>query len=133
MLAANEVYIRGALAGEKQRFERVIRKPSGELGHTDAQYIPHVVQGEVRGFVVLVSDITERRQAEEKVLSLNSKLAQQFAELRGSEERFRLIFENALDAILTIDQDGQICLVNPKVSIMFGSVSYTHLGTPSSL
>ena len=120
LLAANEVYIRGALAGEKQRFERVIRKPSGELGYTDAQYIPHVVQGEVSGFAVLVSDITERRQAEEKVLSLNSKLAQQFAELRGSEERFRLIFENALDAILTVDQDGHICFVNPKVGSMFG-------------
>lgn len=128
LFALNEPYMRRALAGEHQAFERDIRKPSGEIGHTQAYYIPHVVDGAVLGFVVLVSDITERRRSEEKVRSLNQALEQRLAELRESEERFRLIFENALDAILTVDDAGRICYVNPRVESLFGYASNELVG-----
>jgi PAS domain S-box-containing protein len=71
----NLTYIEGALAGEKQLFDREIVTPSGEVRHTQASYVPDVVDGEVHGFFVLVTDITERRRIEEEVHRSRTRLA----------------------------------------------------------
>jgi PAS domain S-box-containing protein len=71
----NRVYIEGALAGEKQLFDREIVTPSGEVRYTQASYVPDVVEGETQGFFVLVTDITERRRIEEEVERSRSQLA----------------------------------------------------------
>ena len=58
----NEPYIRSVLLGKAQKFERTLMKPSGETSFTWAQYIPRWSNGEVVGFFVLVSDITQLKQ-----------------------------------------------------------------------
>jgi PAS domain S-box-containing protein len=40
--------------------------------------------------------------------------------LRASEDRSRLLFEHALDVIITIDLDGRITSWNPKAETLFG-------------
>ncbi len=83
----NEPYIRAVLAGEKQSFERTLVKPSGDTGYTWAQYIPDVDDaGKVRGFYVMVSDVTQLKLAE--------LAAQQ------SEVRFRQMFENMSSGVV---------------------------------
>ena len=72
----NRPFIERALAGERQQFDREIPTPSGELRYTQASYIPHVVDGVVRGFVVLVTDITERQRIEEDVERSRARLAE---------------------------------------------------------
>ncbi|HEY6731402.1 MAG TPA: PAS domain-containing protein [Solirubrobacterales bacterium] len=69
-------HIEGALAGQKQLFDREIRTPSGELRYTQASYAPDVVENEVRGFFVLVIDITERRRIEKEVEHSRTRLAE---------------------------------------------------------
>ena len=69
-------YIEGALAGEVQLFHREIPTPSGEVRYTQSSYIPDVVDGEVRGFFVLVTDITEQRRIEEEVERNRARLAE---------------------------------------------------------
>lgn len=80
----NEPYARLALEGHAQRFEREIRKADGSMGYTDARYIPDAdEQGNIRGFYVLVSDITELHNAYSRV----RELAQRLESAREDERR----------------------------------------------
>jgi diguanylate cyclase (GGDEF)-like protein/PAS domain S-box-containing protein len=63
-------------------------------------------EGRVVGIVGVSRDITERKQAEEA--------------LHQSEETTRLIIDTALDAVITIDQDGQITRWNDQAEAIFG-------------
>ena len=77
LYAKNRKYIEGALRGEKQLFDREIPTPSGEIRYTQASYIPDLADdGEVRGFFVLVTDITERRRIEEEMEHSRTRLAE---------------------------------------------------------
>lgn len=65
LFALNRPYIRAALRGVAQQFDREITDPAGNLRHSQAHYIPDITEkGEVVGFFVLVADITERVRAE---------------------------------------------------------------------
>lgn len=72
----NLPYMEAALRGEPQLFDREIHTPSGEVRYTQASYIPDVEDGEVRGFFVLVTDITERRRIEEELERSYERLAE---------------------------------------------------------
>lgn len=60
----NEPYIRGALAGERQQFDRTLIDVHGRARYTQATYVPEIVAGEVVGFVVHVADVSRRVEAE---------------------------------------------------------------------
>lgn len=58
LFALNEPHIRRALAGEEQQFERIVPGADGVRRHSLAHYLPDVVDGEVVGFVVQVTEVT---------------------------------------------------------------------------
>jgi PAS domain S-box-containing protein len=61
----NEPFIRAAMSGAPQEFERMLTKPSGEVGHTLARYIPDVDHhGQVVGMFVLVTDVTALKESQ---------------------------------------------------------------------
>ncbi len=60
----NLPYIRGALRGELQVFERRIPLPQGGFRESIATYTPDVVDGVVLGFYVHVADVTDLRERE---------------------------------------------------------------------
>lgn len=72
LYAQNKPYIEGALAGQRQEFDRTIPGADGVLRHSHASYVPHLgADGAVLGFVVLVTDISEHvrsRQALARML-----------------------------------------------------------------
>lgn len=69
-------YIEGVLAGGRQLFDREVTIPSGESRYTQVSYVPDVIDGEVRGFFALVTDISERRGIEEEVEKRSAQLAE---------------------------------------------------------
>ncbi|MBT3065936.1 CHASE domain-containing protein [Rhodoferax sp. U11-2br] len=74
VFALNEPYIRAALRGELQNFERTLIKADGFTGYALASYIPDVFEGKVNGFHVLVTDVTEVKLAELRMADLNREL-----------------------------------------------------------
>ncbi|MFA5081102.1 MAG: PAS domain S-box protein [Hydrogenophilaceae bacterium] len=62
-----EPYIRAALAGEPQSFEGMLTRPNGETLYVLAQYIPHIVEGQVQGVFGLVTDITAIKRDQERL------------------------------------------------------------------
>lgn len=65
LFAQNEPYIRGALNGQEQVFERVVPGHDGVKRHGLATYIPDIEGGEVRGFIAHVAEVTQLKQAKE--------------------------------------------------------------------
>jgi diguanylate cyclase (GGDEF)-like protein/PAS domain S-box-containing protein len=71
----NLPYIEGALRGEPQLFEREIPDPQGgPPRYSQAHYMPDIVDGVVRGFSVLVADITARKKMEDALRSATARL-----------------------------------------------------------
>ncbi len=80
----NEPFMRLALAGQHQDFERTLVKPDGSTGYTWAHYIPDVADGRVRGFFVLVSDVTELKQAQVQLEIVNAALEKRSVEAEAA-------------------------------------------------
>jgi PAS domain S-box-containing protein len=76
LFAKNEPYIRGALAGKRQIFERIVPGPGGVQRNSLAEYIPHIVDGVVHGFMVQVTELTELKQIQEALRREQEQRAQ---------------------------------------------------------
>jgi len=77
LYALNAPRMHEALQGRLQVFDREAPRVNGEMGYMAAKYLPHIQEGEVVGFFVLVEDITELKRAEKRLTELNSDLALQ--------------------------------------------------------
>jgi len=75
--------------------------------------------GRLIGFAKVTRDVTERMRT-----------AQQ---LRESEERYRAVAENAIDAIVGIDDNSRIQFVNPATSRIFGFQACELIGQPLTI
>jgi two-component system, NtrC family, sensor kinase len=66
LYALNEPYIKEALRGREQLFEReIVNRATGASITGQIHYVPDIVDGQVRGFCTLVADTTARVRAEE--------------------------------------------------------------------
>lgn len=114
LFALNLSFIQAALRGEKQSFERTIPTPSAGLRHSLAQYIPDVKDGEVRGFIALVTEITQLKETQNA--------------LRDSEEKFRLISETSPFGILQTNAQGMCDYANAHWQEISGLTCQASLG-----
>jgi PAS domain S-box-containing protein len=75
LFSLNEPYIRGALRGERQTFERTLIKADGSTGYTWAHYIPDIsAEGDVLGFFVLINDISPLKKTELALREVSGRL-----------------------------------------------------------
>ncbi|MGY4308062.1 PAS domain S-box-containing protein [Bradyrhizobium sp. USDA 4369] len=107
LFAKNEPYILGALAGLQQNFERTLVKTDGSSRYTWANYVPHRNEcGDVLGFFVLVTDITEMREAQRRI--------------KESEDRYRILADHSSDLIIQLDRDLRLRYVSPACRDILG-------------
>ena len=97
-----------ALAGRNDRASLDVGmvRPDGALLHFQLDCLRGESQDGAPGLRVAMTDITARQQAEQT--------------LRESEELFRSIFENSMDAVLLTEPGGGIRAANPEAQRMFG-------------
>jgi PAS domain S-box-containing protein len=66
--AQNKHRIEGALAGRRQTFDLALTDANGQIYHTQREYVPEWEGNRVVGFYVAATDITARKQAEQRVV-----------------------------------------------------------------
>jgi PAS domain S-box-containing protein len=96
----------------------LIAKDGGEVPIDDSGAPIRNAGGEIVGVVLVFRDVTERRRLERLQRDLQGELERQVqertAELRASEERFRLLVDGADDyAIFLLDPTGHVISWNP--------------------
>ncbi|MBN1291422.1 MAG: PAS domain S-box protein [Candidatus Latescibacteria bacterium] len=74
-----------------------------------------ICEGEVKTLEGFITDITVMKQAEEA--------------LKKSEERYRLLADNTLDAIWKMDMNGRFTYVNSAIKTMFGYTPEEWIGS----
>ena len=103
----NRPYAERALAGQQQRFDRSVVDPDGVARHFEAVFIPDVVDGEVRGFYAIVTDVSAGRE-DARMLS-------------ASESVFRRAFLASPVGKATFDETGRLLQANPALGEMLGT------------
>lgn len=91
-------------SGGLRNFELQARSKSGRVVNILFSSKPMELEGETHHITTMI-DITERKRATEV--------------LRESEERYRLVLENSMDAILLTAPDGSILSANPAACEIF--------------
>ncbi|HXG66040.1 MAG TPA: PAS domain S-box protein [Blastocatellia bacterium] len=93
-------YVEAALGGQPVDFEIEVPYQGGGSRYMHCAYAPDIEGGEVRGLVAAITDITERKRAEE--------------ELRESKAQVSNILESITDAFFALNRDWQFTYVNPE-------------------
>jgi diguanylate cyclase (GGDEF)-like protein/PAS domain S-box-containing protein len=92
-------FVEGVLRGESQKFERTLAPLQGErVRHSLTELTPHLVDAEVRGFTVHISDTT--------------LLKSPYEELEGTTKYLKAILDNLFAYVALLDINGAVLEVN---------------------
>ncbi len=108
-----EIYGRVARTGKPERFETYVK--ALQMWFSISVYCP-----EPECFVAVFDVITERKLTEEALHKLLDDLKRSNTELQESEARYKSLFDESLDCIFRVDNNGVIVMVNRAGAEMFG-------------
>jgi PAS domain S-box-containing protein len=100
--------------------ERQARQKDGRVVDLDVYTRRwHDLTGSSRGMLIVLVDATARRAAENMIRDLMAQGEQSRSQARA-DRRFRELLEAAPDAIIEVDRDGRILLLNKVTENLFG-------------
>ena len=104
MFDLNRPHIEAVLRGEPQLFERIISHPDGQRErHSLTNYVPDIVDREVRGFYAVVHDVTDLNKSRENLA----------AAARENEGLLRTL--DHLAVVFVAQPDGKLSYVNEQL------------------
>ncbi|MEK3766712.1 sensor domain-containing diguanylate cyclase [Solibacillus sp. FSL K6-4121] len=103
-----------AIKGTTKSYNIIIKNKSGDYVNILYKIVPLIVEGVVIGLYGILKDVTDLMKNIEK--------------LEESENRFRIIAENANDLITLVNKDGKIIYVSPSYQNVLGYQSNEFLG-----
>ncbi|MBD8037457.1 sensor domain-containing diguanylate cyclase [Solibacillus sp. A46] len=103
-----------AINGTTKSYNIIIKNKSGDYVNIIYKIVPLLVDGVVIGLYGILKDVTDLMKNSEK--------------LEESENRFRIIAENANDLITLVNKDGKIIYVSPSYKNVLGYQSNEFLG-----
>lgn len=90
---------------------------SGAVDYVTTPVVPEMLRAKVKMF----ADIYRRQKELEALKSeLETRVAERTARLAESEERYRMLVDNANDIVATIDLEGRFTSLNPAVERILG-------------
>ena len=110
--ALNQPHIEAVLRGEPQTFERGLLDENGTLRDTQISYVPDIQSGVVKGFCVLINDITAGKRAQ--------------AAAQESRTQLHALLAAVPESIFSLERSGKIMFVNRTIATPIESV----LGQP---
>ncbi len=102
------------MSGQMEPWEFRIMDKDGTIKYVRTSSRPVYSDGRINGVTAVMSNITERKQAEEK--------------LNESRESFRALLENAMDLITIMEADGTIKYESPSSRMVLGYEPYELMG-----
>jgi PAS domain S-box-containing protein len=122
--------LQGEAVDNVEIFIQNYKKPEGLYVTATARPIKKL-SGEIAGGVLVIHDITERKNSENVIKKLNEELEQKVTErtaqlaeavktLQKSEEKYREIVENTSDVLHTTDYKGNFTYINPACKKLTG-------------
>jgi PAS domain S-box-containing protein len=109
MFELNRPHIEAVLRGEPQLFERIISHPDGQRErHSLTNYVPDIVDREVRGFYAVVHDVTDLNKSRENLA----------AAARENEGLLRTL--DHLAVVFVAQPDGKLSYVNEQLCKLCG-------------
>ena len=113
LFAMNEPHMRKALAGERQVFERIVPGPGGARRHSLAEYIPDMVDGTVRGFLVQVTDVSILKETQ-AALNQESHLRVQ---IEGHASRLEALLQERSEMLDVLAHEVRQPLANASAAL----------------
>ncbi len=115
-IPAERIRFQNRRPGVRDQYDRRLRRADGSELWTLACSSPYTARDRDAGILTMMTDITERKQAEHA--------------LRRSERRFRELFENVREGVYQTSLDGRILAANPELLRMLGFTHEDELNVP---